>query len=246
MVYLVFFLSALIVVAAATRLASYGDTIAVRARLGGMFIGTLLLAGATSLPELLSAINALSIGVPDLAAGSMFGSGMFNMFMLALLDLLYQQARVLRRVANTHALTASLANLLTGLAVLFILADIDLRIGWVGLDSLVIIALYIGGVRLLQRGSSAETRPAAVPESAAIPSLSHALIGFGIATLVLVLITPTMVRERQPDCRDDRDRGRFYRRHLDRHRHLAPGAGRHHRRRALWGIRPGGRQPFRL
>jgi cation:H+ antiporter len=194
MVYLLFFLSALVVVAAATRLASYGDTIAVRARLGGMFIGTLLLAGATSLPELLSAINAISIGVPDLAAGSMFGSGMFNMFMLALLDLLYQQARVLRRVANTHALTASLANLLTGLAVLFILADIDLRIGWVGLDSLLIIALYIGGVRLLQRGSSAETRPEAVPESAAIPSLARALFGFGIATLVLVLITPTMVQ----------------------------------------------------
>jgi cation:H+ antiporter len=194
MPYLIFFASALVVVAAATKLAQYGDTIAVRARLGGMVIGTLLLAGATSLPELLAAINALSIGVPDLAAGSMFGSGMFNMFMLALLDLVYQQARVLRRVATTHALTASLANLLTGLAVLFVLADVDLRIGWVGVDSLLIIAVYVGGVRLLQHGSASESRPEAVTETTGIPSLPRALLGFGIATLVLVLITPAMVQ----------------------------------------------------
>lgn len=193
MVWLYFLFSAAVVVYAATKLAEFGDAIAVRANLGGMFIGTLLMAGATSLPELLSAINAISIGAPDLAAGSMFGSGMFNMFMLGLLDLFYQNARVLRRVAATHSLTASLANLLTGLAVLFILADINLSIGWVGLDSLLIILFYIGGVRLLQRRGGVSTGPADIPETAGVPTLTKALLGFGAATLALVLITPLMV-----------------------------------------------------
>ena len=87
MVWLQFIVSAAVVVLAAIKLAQYGDVIAVRTRLSGMFIGTLLLAGATSLPELLSAINALAIDIPNLAAGSMFGSSMFNMFMLAILDI---------------------------------------------------------------------------------------------------------------------------------------------------------------
>ena len=150
MVWIQFLFSAAIVVAAATKLAQYGDVIAVRTKLSGMFIGTLLLAGATSLPELLSAINALAIDVPNLAAGSMFGSSMFNMLMLAILDLITQQTRILRRVAMNHALTASIANLLMGLAVFFLLANIDIKLGWVGLDSLIIMGGYLFGIRIMQ------------------------------------------------------------------------------------------------
>jgi cation:H+ antiporter len=117
MIWLQFLASAAVVVLAAIKLAEYSDVIAVRTRLSGMFIGTLLLAGATSLPELLSATNALAIGAPNLAAGGLLGSNMFNMFMLAILDILGRNARVLRRVAMRHALTASLATLLIGLVV---------------------------------------------------------------------------------------------------------------------------------
>ena len=50
MTWIVFLLSSAAVVAAAVKLVEYGDIIAVRTRLGGLFIGTLLLATATSLP----------------------------------------------------------------------------------------------------------------------------------------------------------------------------------------------------
>jgi len=193
MVWVQFLISAAVVVIAATKLAQYGDVIAVRTRLSGMFIGTLLLAGATSLPELLSAINAIQINVPDLAAGSMFGSSMFNMLMLAILDLITQQARILRRVAMNHALTASLANLLMGLAVFFLLADIDLKIGWVGLDSLIIIGLYMFGIRVIQMQGGKP--PTEMPElDSSIPSLKIALIGFGLAVIALAFATPYTVR----------------------------------------------------
>jgi len=193
MAWVIFILSSALVVFAAVKLAQYGDVIAVRTRLGGMFIGTLLLAGATSLPELLAAINALAINEPDLAAGSMFGSSMFNMFMLALLDLTNQQARILRRVAMNHALTASLANLLTALAIFFILADLPARIGWVGMDSLLIIVAYIAGVRVLQnQGGMPPAEP--LPQDNSIPGLGQALFGFALATALLVVVTPYTVR----------------------------------------------------
>ncbi|NUM46967.1 MAG: sodium:calcium antiporter [Anaerolineales bacterium] len=192
MVWVQFLFSAAVLVYTAIKLAEFGDVIAVRTRLSGMFIGTLLIAGATSLPELLSAINAIGQDVPNLAAGSMFGSAMFNMFVLAILDLLHQQARILRRVAMNHALTASLANLMTGLAVFFILANIDLKIGWVGLDSLLIMAAYFGGIRLLQGGGTPPA-PAQIDDTK-VMSLRRAGLGFAVATLVLVLITPLMVQ----------------------------------------------------
>ncbi|RPI84445.1 MAG: sodium:calcium antiporter [Chloroflexi bacterium] len=195
MAWIIFFITAGIITYAATKLAEYGDVISVRANLSGAIIGTILMAGATSLPELLSAVNAISIGVPDLAGGSMFGSGMFNMLMLGLLDLLFHQKRVLRRVASSHALTGGLAILVTALAAFFLLADIDLMLGWVGLDSLLIIALYFGGVRILQQrsGPSLQPDPAALSEMNGIPSLKKALLGFGAATFVLIIVTPYMV-----------------------------------------------------
>ena len=79
MVWVIFVLTSVVIVFAATRLAKYGDVIAVRTRLGGIFVGTLVLAGATSLPEVLTTISALSKGAPDLAAGNLLGSNTFNM-----------------------------------------------------------------------------------------------------------------------------------------------------------------------
>ena len=138
-----FFFSAAVIVLAAIQLARYGDVIALRTRLGGLFVGTLLIAGATSLPEMLTTVSSINQGVPDLAAGNLLGSNMFNMFVLALLDLLNRDQRVLRRAALKHALSGSLTLVLIGLVCFFILARIDLKIGWVGVDSLVIMLTYV-------------------------------------------------------------------------------------------------------
>jgi len=195
MVWLQFVLSAAVIAAAAIKLAEYGDAIAYRTRLGGMFVGTLLVAGATSLPELLTVINAIQQGHANLTAGDLFGSGMFNMLLLGLLGLVFFRKRLLRRVATRHALAASLAVLLTGMAVFFLIADIDLRIGWVGVDSLLLIATYVGGVGLI-RGNTSGTQIEETTEEdlSTLPSLRRAAIGFAIAALVLVLTTPWLVR----------------------------------------------------
>lgn len=192
MIWVQFVASSAVLLLAAVQLAKYGDAIAVRTRLGGMFVGTLLMAGATSLPELLTTISSLDQAAPNLAAGNLLGSCMFNMLLLAVLDVTHWQARVLRRVALKHALTASLATLLIGMAVFFILADVELRIGWIGLDSLLIIATYIVGARLLQ-SDSPRAEAEEMAEADGVPSLKRSVAGFGIASLVLVVVTPILV-----------------------------------------------------
>lgn len=192
MVWLIFALSSALLVFAATQLAKFGDAIAARTGLGRLFVGTLLLAGATSLPELLTSINSLSQGVPDLAAGNFMGSNMFNMFLLGVLDLIGRQARILRRVAMRHALTAGLAILLAALAIFFILADAEARIGWIGLDSLLVAVVYIVGLRLIQANNSADV-PVEPTDLAGAPVLYQALIGFAAATALLVVVSPWLV-----------------------------------------------------
>ena len=192
MVWVQFLAASTILVVAAMQLAKYSDIIAIRTKLGGMFVGTLLLAGATSLPELLTTINSLGQNVPNLAAGNMFGSNMFNMFMLAVLDLTNQNSRILRQVAMKHALTAGLAILLISMSIFFIDINQDWKIGWVGLDSLMIMLVYIGGVRLLQ-GNSSPSSLSASELDPKLPPLWKGFLGFGIATAVLVAIAPMLV-----------------------------------------------------
>lgn len=195
MPWVIFIISSLIVVVAANKLAEYSDIIAVRTRLGGVLIGTIFLAGATSLPEFIASISSFRLGQPDLAAGNFLGSNMVNMFLLAMVDLFFFQTPLLRGVAISHTLTAALAVALTIVATIFILIDMNPTIGWVGVDSLLLIALYFGGLWLIQRENKAasaatEGEVVAGPE---FPSLAKGVIGFVIAAGFLVLVVPYLV-----------------------------------------------------
>lgn len=195
MIWLQFIISAAVVVIAAHFLAQHGDIIAVRTKLGGLFVGTVFLAAATSLPELLASISAFRVDAPNLAAGNFFGSNMVNMALLAVLDLLYFQAPLMRRIAVNHVLTAGLTILLMLIAVTSIVADIDITIGWVGLDSIIIIAGYFVGLWVIQQGSR-EGATAVIPDiepGPNFPSLRRGIIGFALATIVLMIVVPVLV-----------------------------------------------------
>src|SRR3990172_3028453 len=196
MAWLIFLASSAAIVVEAIKLAQYGEVIAVRTRLGGMFVGALLLASATSLPELVTAVSSIQQSVPNLAAGNFFGSNMFNMLLLAVLDIVGRQARILRRVAFTHALTAALGVSMIGLIVFFMLANMSWQIGPIGVDSLTVMLVYVAGIRLIQlqgqqSGATIEAQPS--PGSKPVISLRRAALGFGVATLVLIVVVPYLV-----------------------------------------------------
>ena len=194
MVWLEFLLTAVLITLAAMQLAKSGDVIAVRTRAGGMFIGIVLLAGATSLPELLTTISSVFQGVPNLAAGNLLGSNMLNMFLLAVLDMVNYKHRILRKAALKHALSGSLATFIIAAVVFFILADVDVQVGWLGMDSLALILIYLVAVSLLRGQSRASTALAVEQEiPQGTPSLRKGVIGFALAALALTVITPWMV-----------------------------------------------------
>jgi cation:H+ antiporter len=195
MVWLKFAVSAAMIVITATQLAKYGDIIAIRTRLGGMFIGVLLMAGATSLPEVLTSYNAIRLNTPNLAAGDLLGSNNMNMVLLAIIDMVTLNQRILRKAALKHALTGSLAVFMIGLVLFFMIADIDIKIGWVGIDGLMIIAFYIISVRLIQSNADHGAHMESYDEiEDGIPSLRTGITGFFISAGILVAISPFMVQ----------------------------------------------------
>ena len=186
---LTFLISGAAVGVAGIRLARYGDTIAARTGLGGLWVGAILLAAATSLPEITTDLHAVLQGTPSLAVGDLFGSTMANMMILAVGDLLTRHTRMLARVTINQALVGALGILLTVIAALgiFVGGGATFGIGWATLS---IGVVYIAGMRLLHRNRPEppfRTEAEVVAARRRAGELRTAVVGFGVGALVILI-----------------------------------------------------------
>lgn len=150
-------LAAIVVILAGSKFTRLADTLADRLNLGAGWVGLILLATVTSLPELVTGGTATWVGNVDLAFGNIFGSCCFNITLIVLLNAMLGGGSVLRSVSGSHALTSSFGLALMGLALLGIVL-VDKFSGsprlaqvtewtWAAL----ILITYLGCIRLIYR-----------------------------------------------------------------------------------------------
>ena len=147
----VFLASALAVVFLGVQLAKYGDALASLTGWGRLFVGSILVALATSLPELSNNITAVQIDNPQLALGNVVGANMINMFTMAMVALVFGGKRFLQRVAPEQGYLIMLAAILTGLAVLFAGVKNGVSIWQIGLSSIILLVVYVAGMWIVYR-----------------------------------------------------------------------------------------------
>jgi cation:H+ antiporter len=163
----------------------------------------LLLAGATSLPELATDVSASLAGAPDLAVGDLFGSSMANMAILALILLLYR-GHVWAQVGVSQARVAAVAVALTAGALLGIASPSGITLGWLGIEPVLLVAGYVVAVRWL-RGASTPGRHVDEPSGEAIVRgelgeavsvasgpLRRAYLRFAITSLAILIFAPLL------------------------------------------------------
>ena len=170
----VFLASAAAVVFLGVQLAKYGDALATLTGWGRLFVGSILVALATSLPELSNNITAVRIDNPQLALGNVVGANMINMFTMAVVALIFGGRRFLQQVAPEQGYLIVLAAILTGLVVLFAGwhavapgAVTEANFWQIGVSSLFLLVVYVIGMRIVYRN-----RPAAADEEAADPGMT--------------------------------------------------------------------------
>ena len=101
--------TAVVILIASQFLARSADVIAIKTGLGRSFIGVVMLATATSLPELGTGVSSIVlVGTPDLAAGDAFGSNVFNLLIIGVLDLTWRNGPILTAVSRTSVVIAAL------------------------------------------------------------------------------------------------------------------------------------------
>jgi cation:H+ antiporter len=145
-----FVLSAVVVAAAGTWLPFVAVRIADDMGWSRTFVGTLFVAAATSVPEIVVTVAALRLGALDMAIASLLGSNLFDILIVALDDLFYAPAPILSAVAPVHAVTAFSAAMMSGAVIIgLVYRPKGPRLRAPGIVSLALLAVYLLNVYVL-------------------------------------------------------------------------------------------------
>ncbi|MGA1846235.1 sodium:calcium antiporter [Deferribacter abyssi] len=185
MYYILFIVCAVLIVYSGMALSKYGDVIASATNLGHSLVGILLLSVVTSLPELISSIGSVTVvDAPSLAFGNIFGSNMFNIFIIFLMDLLFKKDSIFVDISLANIVTGIYALLLTIVAIMGFIFNFP-KFLWLSFGSVIIFVIYVASVYSAYRSSSLDIQ-IEDDEPISIP-LSKAVLLFLFFAMVIVI-----------------------------------------------------------
>ena len=182
----------LVILGASTFLAKSADIIAFKTGLGRSFVGVVLLATATSLPELGTGVSSIVlVGEPDLAAGDAFGSNLVNLLIIGLIDIFWRGSPLLKNVGTTSVLTGALGVALISLAAIAILIHSATTAvsGWyVSPVSVAMFVVFLAAMYMIFRSSQAQEQdaPQHAPHEYGLASMSRATLTFLVAAAAVL------------------------------------------------------------
>lgn len=177
---------------AGVRLSRYGDIIAEKSGLSRGWVGLILLATVTSLPELVTGLTSVTVAnVPDIAVGNILGACIFNLAFIVVLDFLYRKESIYTRARQGNVLAAGFGIVLIGFAgfnLLLYRAGTMPAIGHVGLYTPVILLLYLLAMRSLYRYEQSQVTEFVEDRAELYPhiSLKQAVRSYVVAALAIV------------------------------------------------------------
>ncbi len=144
-VFLRFYLAAAVVVAAGIWLSFTGDMIAEVTGWQTSFVGNLLLAFATSAPEIVVSISSIRLGVPDIALGDILGANMLDTGMIGLVDVFYVRGSLFAATSQQNLVVVAAALFMTVLVALAIAHPAKkFLVGRLSWYSPCLVACYVG------------------------------------------------------------------------------------------------------
>ncbi|MGJ3262733.1 MAG: sodium:calcium antiporter [Salinarimonas sp.] len=138
-----------ILVVAGYLLARSGDVIAEETGLGDAFVGLVLVSLATSLPEVSTIVGAVRRGRMRMAMGDIFGTNIFDIALVFVVDVAYREGPALESVGSFSVVAALLGVVLTLIYAAGLIERGDRRIGRLGVDSWAVLVVYAGGLAVL-------------------------------------------------------------------------------------------------
>ena len=135
---------ALVIGVAGWVVARTGINIAEETGLSATFVGGILTAVVTSLPELVTSVVAVRRGALTLAVGGIIGGNAFDTIFVAFSDIAYRDGSIYHAISGQQVYLISLTVLMTGVLLLGLLRRQERGFANIGFESFLILLLYVG------------------------------------------------------------------------------------------------------
>jgi cation:H+ antiporter len=140
---------AAVILVAGFLLARTGEALAEKTGLGASFFGAAALGFATSLPEMSTVLESVRLRRYTMAISDVFGTNLFNVTIIVLIDFLHRGGPVLVEAGPFAATAALLALVLTSIYLVGMLERRDRTVLRMGYDSVAVVLAYAIGLVLL-------------------------------------------------------------------------------------------------
>jgi cation:H+ antiporter len=137
------------IVAAGYVLSRTGEAIAEQTGLGSSFVGAVLVAISTSLPEVSTVLSAVRLGNYTMAISDILGTNLFDAALLFVVDSVDRGGPVLNRVGTFSAFAAIIGIVVTALFTTGLIERRDRTILRMGFDSVAVLVTYLAGLAML-------------------------------------------------------------------------------------------------
>lgn len=189
----VFAVSALAILGAGAVLTRCADRIAELSGLGRVLVGSVFLAGATSLPELSVDLSAVRQGHPDLAAGDLLGSSLMNLLILAAIDSAgFSPRRAFGADSRHHALSALHGLFLTACVGLAAASGGGPEVMGAGVMAWGLAGVYLVGLRVTWLDQGSEGRASDSTRPRFTRDLFRPGLGYVAAAAVILYAAPRL------------------------------------------------------
>ncbi|MGL5439633.1 MAG: sodium:calcium antiporter [Filifactoraceae bacterium] len=176
---------ATIVVLLSNKLAYYVDLLDRNSNISGAFLGGVLLAAVTSLPELFTSLSStIFLEDSDLVLGNILGSNIFNMAVLGTLILFSFKKFCDSQLSLSHKYTAIFVTLVYIIIASYILIGFNTEILTIEFLSFIIAGVYIYSVKTM---SSDDTGSEDMEHNEKPIDIKKIIIKFTLLSLALVV-----------------------------------------------------------
>jgi len=162
------------------KLSYYADILNKTSNISGIFIGGILLAGLTSLPEFVTCLSSIFLNNPYLAIGDILGSNFFNISIMCLFDILFIKTMFYNYTKNKYYIIYLLLIINYLIMYLFMGGIFNLELFNIGIPSFIIIISYIIYLKKAQEKDS---------KKEIIKTKEHVLLKFLIVGILMVIVS---------------------------------------------------------
>lgn len=195
-IYPIYLLSVAGVVYLAIKAAQYANIMDQKTNMSGAFIGVIILAIVTSMPEVFTSVAAITIfDFSDLPAGNVLGSNLFNITIVAVAALYYRKKFQKAVLSSIYSKIAVIVLIMYILVAAVFAGVISLRIFRSSIVSPIIIIIYIFVARIVYSTTDQKADEAALQyasQSKISMSGKKAFVRLMITGVVLLIVSAVM------------------------------------------------------